>query len=159
MDGGTTANKLKAYRIAVAKERNNLYKSVAFTENYGYKILNNNSGTVIYGNNISNTINLGAFSNSAYNASSYPDIEHISKIELVLENTNAGQLGIYTTVMSVGLNGVNWYDNTQTIPTTTTSMRTIDFSQDFTGGTLSSLVIILNNNSRTTIKSIKIYYK
>lgn len=158
MDGVATANKLKAYRIGVAKERNNLYKSVAFTENYGYKILNNNSGIVIYGNNINNTINLGPFSNNSYNQSAYPDISHISKIELVIEDSS-GQFGIYTTTMSVGLNGVQWYSNTQTIPTTTTSMRTIDFAEDFTGGTLSSLIISLNNNSRTTLKSIKIYYK
>lgn len=156
--GENTSNKLKAYRIGVAKERNNLYKSVAFSENYGYKILNNNSGIVINGNNVNNPVSLQSFSNNSYNPSEYPNINYIAKIELVIENTSSG-IGIYTTTMQVGLNGFIWYSNSQTIPTTSTSMRTIDFTEDLIGDRLSGLLIKLNNDARTTLKSIKIYYK
>ncbi len=157
--GEQTKGKLKAYRIAVAKERNNLYKSVAFSDNYGYQVLNNDGGTLVRASAGVNRINLQSFSGGSYNKTNSPDISHISKIEIVLEGTTS-RLGTYTSTMDVYLNDSFKYNSPQTIPTTSNTMRTIEYNQDFiSSAELDHINITLNNDASTTIKSIKIYYK
>ena len=64
--------------------------------------------------------------------------------------------------MTVYLNGNNNFSyEKQAIPTTTKNTRTLIFARDFySNDKLNSLKIDFERNStRTTIKSIKIYYK
>ena len=62
--------------------------------------------------------------------------------------------------MDVYLNDSFKYNSQQTIPTTTNTMRTIEYNQDFiSSAELDHINITLNNDASTTIKSIKIYYK
>jgi hypothetical protein len=154
-------NRLKAYRIAVAKEKNNLYKSIAFSENYGYVFLNG-SQTI---NSATAEINLHTFDNS-YSSTNYPKVNEIEKIEITLEDTNAIS-GVYTVRMKVSLNGSQTYSTMQTVSTTSKSTTTFEYKQDFTNTSeLSNIKLYFYKsdgttaqNVKTTIKSIKIYYK
>lgn len=71
-----TPNKLRAYRIGVAKERNNLYKSIEYEENLGFQIKN-------YSANLA-TISGGT---GTISISSGKPISEISRLEIVIEDT------------------------------------------------------------------------
>jgi hypothetical protein len=151
INGGTaTATRLKAYRIAVAKERNNLYKSIAFLENTGYQELTG-SYTVSNGT----VISLSSFDSSYKNTL---DISHIAGIDIVIENTNSVP-GVYTLPFNINLNSNSSYSYTaQILPTNSTQTRTVSFEGNITSD--SSLNNIkISFGTTTTIKSIKIYYK
>jgi len=147
-DAGST--RLRAYRIAVAKERNNLYKSIAFAENYGYQVFNNE--VPITGNGTYALSNLRV-----------PDNQKISKVEITYEDAsckNGGTplLGVYTDQMKVSL-GTNEYDP-QAISVVSTSRNTITFKKDF-GNSGSTTLNISFGRPQTHIKinSVKVYFK
>jgi hypothetical protein len=172
-------NRLKAYRIAVAKEKNNLYKSIAFDENYGYISLTDEK-TVTYTPSggdedevriaVVNSDGFGGGYDKDARSSSYPKINEIAKIEITLENTEK-ITGVPTVRMQVALNGVSYYtyNTMQTVSTTSKTTTTFEFKQDFSNsnnGTLTEIYLsfykgdgVTPQKVTTTIKSIKIYYK
>jgi hypothetical protein len=149
----TTANRLKAYRIAVAKERNNLYKSIAFLENSGYQEIVKDWSIV---KNVSNDINLSSILTSPL------DLSHIAGIDIVIEDTQS-IVGTYTSTFTVGLNDGTYTYASQTLPINSTQRRTVSFTADFdfknNDGSATLTNIKITFGTKTTVKSIKIYYK
>lgn len=143
---GTIVQKLKAYRIAIAKEKNNLYKSIEFEEKFGYQIQNTTTKITAGG---SITLSLGT-----------KKVSDVAKIEVVISNAhNTSGGGVYTDTVSASLNGTP-FDNTQTFPVTTSATRTLSFEGDFDSDTsANSLLLNVANGSTITVKSVKIYYK
>ena len=147
--------KLLSYRIAIAKERNNLYKTTAFPENYGYQIINKNK--TISG---SDDINISS-------ALIDRQVKEIKKIEITIEDTENNTLGVYTDKIYLELNGdSNFSYDAQIISTTSRSRRTLEFSKDFDHNSdnfeasLQSIKIYFeNSNTKATLKSIRVYYK
>ena len=158
-------NKIKAYYIALGKERHNLYKATELSETTAFEIINLpaqpegrfNVGTDRYGSPISGkrvdlTVN-----------SKYP-INRISKIEVTIDGTcvEDGVSNIYTTSMVISLNGSSSMKyNSVVIPTTSATTKTIQLTGSFSSNSLlNKLRIELGTEYvNFNVKSVKIYYK
>ena len=160
--------KLKAYYVAIGKERHNLYKPTEFSETTAFEIINfttlagynvgtNDSSTPISGK----TLNLSLPTASKYN------INKISKIELTLDGTclDNNIHNIYTTSVTISLNGNSGMKyNSVVIPTTSVTTKTIQltgsFSSAASNNTLTHLKIdVGTEHVNFNVKSVKIYYK
>ena len=145
-------HKLLAYRIAIAKERNNLYKTTAFAENYGWQsvILDKNcNGSV--------KINLSELGGAAF---TNKKIKEIKKIEVIIEGATQGAAGVYTTNVNVKYNDNNSLSySPQTISTTSTSRRTLEYVKDLNSDATISSITISAENTTFKVKGIKFYYK
>ena len=153
-----SASRLKAYRIAVAKERNNLYKSLEYETNYGWEIVYINESGETVGNS-------GSISTSASR-----DISEIYKVEVTFSDTDIITSGYRTVNMSVTLStGSTGITSDKSVITETSSN---EYTREFniSGGSDSLSKIIFNFTSTSTsdessvetsikVKSIKIYYK
>ena len=84
-----SSNKLKAYRIAIAKERNNLYKSLEYDTNYGWEIINVNE------NGSSGTISIN----------SNESISQIYRIDITFSDLEKASTVYYTDTLNITLNG------------------------------------------------------
>lgn len=149
--------KLKAYRIAIAKERNNLYKTTAFPENFGTKIINLGSKTSegdYSGVKCSPTLTLNDL------GLNNKTISEIKRTVIVIEGTKASTNGIYTDRIQIGFNnGSSGYDAI-TIPTTSSGTRTLELSENFKSNNyITNMIFNIDNYSETTIKSIRFYFK
>lgn len=151
-------NKLKAYYIAVGKERENLYKPTAVAENSAIEIFN--FPTPVSGYNVKGdeTVSLPDGKKSTYN------INRISKIEITLEDTtvNAGVKNLYTTSLVISLNNNSSLKYNQVVlPTTSKVTRTLELSGNFSNESkLQSIKFDLGSEEvKFNVKSIKIYYK
>jgi len=146
--------KLRAYRIAVAKERNNLYKTTAFAENYGWQVSYFTSNKVCSGGSL--TINLGDLGADFVNK----PIKEIKKIEVVIEGATQKEAGVYTSDVIVKYNNNNSLAyEPQTIATTSGSRRTLEYVKDIDSNASINSIVILANNTEFTVKAIKFYYK
>lgn len=140
-----TTNKKRAYRIAVGKERNNLYKPLEYETNYGYQISNYNSDVA------SNT-----FSQNI----STRDLSEVYCVEVIIENTSNDTPNVYTDTINLSIGG-RVYSNV--IPTTSKAVMVVAFDiTDVLSGSAgpnSVSVSFSREGTNTTVKSIKIYYK
>ena len=148
-DGGLNLSdnfdvRLKAYRIAIAKERNNLYKTTAFPENYGWQTVPGSSSA---GTSVS--VSLPGYK-----------LSEISKIEVIIENAENGSAGVYTDNISATYSNGRSYDLKQTIATTSKSRRTLEFKQDFTDSSnVSNVQISSQFGTKFDVVGVKIYFK
>lgn len=143
-----SANKKRAYRVAVGKERNNLYKALEYETNYGYQVIN----VTDLDSNVTN---------SSYNVSENTrDLSEVYCVEVVIENTSNNTTNVYTDNMILTIGG---YSYGMTIPTSSKSRRTVTFTiTDILSGAEGSNNIGIsfgNSETKTTLRSIKIYYK
>ena len=137
----TDSSKIKAYRIAVGKERNNLYKPIEYETNYGYYTY------------IDPTVN----GNSITLSPATRAVSEIYKVDVVLSDTVNSTTDVYTDKMTISINGTT---STAVIPTTTSSTRTVEFEINPSGNSTGSITISFADSTTTvTIKEIKIYYK
>lgn len=140
-------NKLKAYRLALGKERNNLYKYIEFEEKCGYQIINPAPVETING---SKTIDIGLLDKP---------VSEISRIEIVTSNAKNTSINVFTDSVTVTLGSSNTYAP-QTIPVTSEAVRTMVLKKDFEPNeNISKITISLARGSKIDINSIKIYYK
>lgn len=146
--------KLLAYRIAIAKERNNLYKTTAFTENYGWQVITNSSGEGA-------SITIPLTSDTTRGILTNTNINQISKIEVTIEGAHIDRPGVYTDEITASYStGDNYNDVEQTISTTSTSKRTVELKKDFSsGGSISSVTVSSRNGTIFKVDAIKFYYK
>ena len=153
----SNAYKLKAYYIAIGKERENLYKPTAVAESTAVEIINFNTPIAgVY--NVDGTKTLTLPSKSKYG------INRISKIDVTLDGTcvDSGVKNLYTTSLVISLNGNSSMQYGQVIiPVTSTVTRTIQLSGSFSNtAELESLKFSLGNEAvNFNVRSIKIYYK
>ena len=150
------SEKLKAYRIAIAKERNNLYKTTSFPENYGWV-----TGFIGEESKTSSTVN----NDIDIHLSAPGDIKQVKKIEVTIEKAGIGTVdspvyGVYTDTIEAILNG-NAYSVKQTISTTSESRRTLEFSEDLNASGGISNLTLRTGDSRTrfVVLGVKVYYK
>ena len=145
--------KLLAYRIAIAKERNNLYKTTAFPENYGWQ--------VVYLGDVSSGVKLtsGSANVSLSNLPSNRKISEIKKIEVTIEGAKQKKAGVYTSEISAKYNDGSEYSTKQTVSTTSSNRRTIEFVQDFNSDAQPTSITISANDIEFTIEAVKVYYK
>lgn len=157
-------NKLKAYYIAIGKERNNLYKPTEVSETTAIEIMNFTTGSNY---NVGLTKGQGipsGYVNLALPRTSLYSIDRISKLEITLDGTcvDTGIKNLYTTSLQISLNGNSSMSYNQVvIPVTSTTTRTIQLTGSFSSASkLNSLGFKLgNNNVNFNVKSVKIYYK
>ncbi len=138
-------SKLEAYRIAIAKERNNLYKTTAFSENYGWD--------TTVGDNLGMSVSISPGKNFK--------LSEIFKIDLTIEDAENSSPGVYTDLVSITCNG-NPYGGEQTIATTSKSRRTLEFKEDLdNNSSVSSVNIGISSANGTSFKVVgaKIYLK
>jgi len=150
--------KLRAYRIAIAKERNNLYKTTAFAENYGWSVIY--FGDVDSGRKKTDqTIDLESLGIS--------NLNQIKKLEITIEEMRVANgsgtsetpvYGIYTDTITAKIGGTP-FGIPQTISTTSTSRRTIEFSDDLVGSAGNLVLETEDSRTKFTVEAIKIYYK
>ncbi len=139
-------NKKRAYRVAVGKERNNLYKPLDYETNYGYYIYKVNTDK-------NSTTTVSSFNESCITR----DVSEVYSVEVVLENVSNDTTNVYTDTMNLTIGGITY---SVTIPTTSKSTRTVTFE-------INQRPTVVNNNiqigfggsTRATIRAIKIYYK
>lgn len=148
-------NKLKAYYIAVGKERYNLYKPTAAAESNAIEIIN--IDPPVSGYNVNGSVTLD-IPDSTY------AINRIAKIDLTFEDTcvDAGTLNLYTTSLKISLNGSSSMSYNQVIiPVTSTTTRTIELSGSFASTSkLERIKFELGSSAvNFNVRSIKIYYK
>lgn len=144
--------KLLAYRIAIAKERNNLYKTTAFAENYGWQVSCFATDKTCSGSLTINVGELAPFTNK--------EIREIKKIEITIEGATQGSPGVYTSQVNVKYNNNNSLSyEPQTISTTSTSRRTLEYIKDFNSNNTINNIVISANNTSFKVKAIKFYYK
>ena len=153
--------KLQAYRIAIAKERNNLYKTTAFVDDYGWQV-------IFLGDSVSSGTKKGAGTTSVdvnLSSLSIKELKHIKKIEVTIEgmkieDASGKQIyGVYTDAIKASF-GTKVYDKEQTISTTSSSRRTLEFEQDFSDGNAATLTLkTTNQNTQFTVEAVKVYYK
>lgn len=139
-----SAEKRRAYRVAIGKERNNLYKTLEYETNYGYQIFNTNSDVK---------------QNSFNNSYDTRDLSEVYRVEVVIENTSNDTANVYTDNMNLNIGGRTYQ---VVIPTTSTTIRTVTFNiTDILSGSEGSnnIRISFDRNTETVLKSIKIYYK
>ena len=139
-------NKKRAYRVAVGKERNNLYKSLDYETNYGYYIYEVNTDS-------NSTVTVSSFNESCITR----NVSEVYSVEVVLENVSNDTVNVFTDTMNLTIAG-NTYSTI--IPTSSSSTRTITFEvseQALNSGT--NIEISFNGSTRATIRAIKIYYK
>lgn len=139
-------NKKRAYRVAVGKERNNLYKSLDYETNYGY---------YIYEENVDKNSNVTV---SSFNKSCITrNVAEVYAVEVVIENVSNDTVNVFTDTMNLSIAG-NTYSTV--IPTTSSSTRTVTF--EITEQPLNSntnIEISFTGDTRATIRALKIYYK
>ena len=167
-------NKLKGYYIALGKERHNLYKPTELAETTAFEIINfkdSTAGNYNVGGNKNSAISGGtvnlAFSSKALKTSSTYNINRISKIELVIDDTcvDNNDQNLYTTSVVVSLNGnSNLKYGSITLPTNSETTRTIlltgSFSSTAANNKLTSIKLTLGSGKvNFNVKSLKIYYK
>lgn len=142
--------KLLAYRIAIAKERNNLYKTTSFTENYGWQVITPSS----YKNN---TITI----NNLNNELTKTELNEIKKIEITLKNFENVNNNIYTDNISVKFNNKTIdYSSSKTISAKSKSRLTLEYKQDFNNSdNIINITIESDNNTKFELDAIKFYYK
>lgn len=161
--------KLKAYYVAIGKERHNLYKPTEFSETTAFEIMNFstavetfNVGTNKYDSPISGkSVTLNLPTSSKYN------INRISKIEVTIDGTclDENVSNIYTTSLEIVLNGNdNMKYNSVVIPTTSTTTKTIQLAGSFSSSASNNVLTRLKITVGTehvnfNVKSVKIYYK
>ena len=175
-----TKAKLKAYRIAIAKERTNLYKPIAHYENYGYQefVFNNSTtsanaalgseplGKVLTASSAGTTFTLYNMTNQNY--------KQIYKIDVVLSDSklesSAGvrMLGVASMQLKCKF-GSNPFGQTEIIAANSTEYdtKTFYFNMDSGTGNAITLQLSYNDTSGTTkydhgevkIRSIRVYYK
>ena len=148
------SNKLKAYRIAVAKERNNLYKSLEYETNYGWEIAYMNET----GKTVDNSTSLGSLSISE-------DASNIYKIAVTYSNTNI-DTNDNAVNMGITLNGTSSENKTVITESSSTTDSSVEFSIHGASGSISSIDFSFTSTSSgssvdasVTVKSIKVYYK
>ena len=132
-----SSSKKRAYRVAIGKERNNLYKSLEYDTNYGYQIFNTNSD-----------VKSSSFSNS-YNTR---DLSEVYQVEVVIENTSNDTTNVYTDVLTLSIGGRSYQ---ATVPTTSEARRTITFNiTDVLSGVQGSnnISISFAKNTRNSFK-------
>ena len=160
--------KLFAYRIAIAKERNNLYKTTAFPESYGwntaYAVSRLKDGKEKkYEPYVEVDLSLCR-----------SDLNEIKKIEVVIEDTkilasdNTTPIyGVYTDTIEarfVTSSGEIAYPEKQTVATTSGSRRTLEFYYDFNRNPSVSATGKLRlytgrRETRFVVEAVKVYYK
>ncbi len=140
--------RLKAYRIAIAKERNNLYKTTAFTENYGWQTFN-----------ASYEIRQGT--RFPFDHISRSNLNEILKIEVTIEDAQTTAPGVYSDSVVARYDTGKQYNSTQTISTTSKSRRTLEYKQDFSETTGVGGITLIPGDSDTEFKviGVKVYYK
>ena len=137
--------KLKAYRIAIAKERNNLYKTTAFPENYGWQVVyldpTKKSGE---------SIDLSSLTKNK--------LSEIEKIEVTIKSMKVTTSA--TDTVTATYNDSISYDTTKTI-TNNSELTTLEFKQDFDDDTNVTSIKLSPSKEGTTfeIESIKFYFK
>jgi len=145
--------RLRAYRIAVAKEKNNLYKSIEVEKNIGFKI-----GDIVLSNNSNSTsFDLTTYINSKIGSCNINDIE---KVEIVIDGVENKTNGVYSDKMELIINGTQYGE--QIISTTSSSgYITLSFNKEFSSTDVINQIILRNEKPKTTysIASIKFYYK
>ena len=159
-------NKLKAYYIAIGKERNNLYKPTEVSETTAMEIINfptQSVGNYNVGKTSFQALSSG-YVNLSLPRSSLYSINRISKLEITLDGTcvDSGIKNLYTTSLQISLNGdSNMSYNQVVIPVTSTTTRTIQLTGSFSSsGLLNTIGFKLgNNNVNFNVRSVKIYYK
>ena len=141
-----TDNKKRAYRVAVGKERNNLYKSLDYETNYGYYIYEVNTDS-------NSTVTVSSFDESCITR----NVSEVYSVEVVLENVSNDTVNVFTDTMNLSVAG-NTYSTI--IPTTSTSTRTITFEvNEQVLNSSPNIQISFAGNTRATIRTLKIYYK
>lgn len=156
--------KLKAYRIAIAKERNNLYKTTAFEEDDGFQ-------NIVLDTPISKTSGASQISISLSSLSN-KQIKNIRKIEVIIEQTNiitsTGEqvYGIsadsLTASFDSGFANEKTYSNANIVGTSGGELRTLEFTQDFNIEDFDvDKLYLKTGDSRTVFKvdAVKVYYK
>lgn len=133
--------KKRAYRMAVGKERNNLYKALDYDTNYGYEITNYTDDTAK-----SSFDGLTCGTRTAAN--------EIYRIEITIEDTKNSTRNVYTDTMTITIGGQTY---TAVIPTTSRATRTIELNVSNLSN--NSMSIRFERGSTTILKSIKVYYK
>lgn len=164
-------NKLRAYYIAIGKERQNLYKPTSVSENNSIEIINfkdESTGNYNVDASISNPVILQFNSKADDNSikiSTYP-INRIAKIDVTFEDTckDTGNPNLYTTLLIISLNGNNSMEYNQVvIPVNSTTTKTIELGGSFESADtefLTSLGFEFGNSAvNLNVKSVKIYYK
>lgn len=139
-------NKKRAYRVAVGKERNNLYKSLDYETNYGYYIYEENVDK-------NSTVTVSSFNKSCITRNA----AEVYAVEVVIENVSNDTVNVFTDTMNLSIAG-NTYSTV--IPTTSSSTRTVTF--EITEQPLNSntnIEISFTGDTRATIRALKIYYK
>lgn len=150
--------KLLAYRIAIAKERNNLYKTTAFPENYGWQVVFNPTSMVTPVTDIVLT-NLPSSTTIDISSLTKKNINEISRIEVTLEYANTSTIGLNSDIINAQYDTGENYEG-RTIATTTKSRTTLEFIKDFdTNSNVSNITISSGRGTRFYVHSIKFYYK
>ena len=159
--GGTNLQKnnyykLCAYRIAVAKERNKLYKTTAFSDNYGCQAINFESGLKTSNGKV--TIGIG---NQYLKNLSNKNLKDIKKIEIVIEGAEHKSAAVHKVEVGVmyNENPAYKYNNSQAISTQSANTTTREYKQDFSDGVLNSITIDGTSATDFVVKEIKFYYK
>ncbi len=150
-------NKLRAYRVAVAKERNNLFKSVAHKENLGYEITNLGHGG--HGEKITQEGDIDVDSSLC--------IKKILKVQIVFDKIKNEEYGVYYDNITVSLNGDDDLAYTkQGFPINSEeTILTLEFAKDFIGTTpkydktVNKIHIKMDHATEFEVKSVRIYYK
>lgn len=160
---GNYISRIKAYYIAVGKERENLYKPTAVSENTGIIYL--------YRDATSQTANGASINISSFNSpTTKPHIylKNISKIEVVISDTEmaTGTVNLFSTTVNIRADSNGSYNFSQNrITTTTNTYRTLEFIPEFTAvpaddNELDNIQFLIGNTAVTfKVHSLKIYYK
>lgn len=158
---GNYISRIKAYYIAVGKEREKLYKPTEVSENTGIIYLYSNVASQI--SNGSSIDISSSFDLPVPSKKPNIDIANISKIEVVISDTQmaAGTVNLFSTTVNISANGYNFNQNR--ITTTTKTYRTLEFIPEFittSAGNLNSIQFLIGNANVTfKVHSLKIYYK
>ena len=146
--------KLRAYRIAIAKERNNLYKTTAFAENYGTwtKILDNSHGNYVF---------IGSHSGQGGGDLILKDtrMSDLKKVEIIAKNQKDDKTAGMKIVFK---NGSENYSSSEIFIPQGVTDRTyeyiIDTDKYFNMG-INRIVQINRVSGEFRVKAIKYYYK
>lgn len=136
-------NKLKAYRIAVGKERKRLFKSIKYDVNGGYQIFDFSSSSP-EGSSISQNLSIDRSANEIY------------RVQVILQGISHSNRNIATDTLNMSIGG---YSNSVVVSTRggADNIVTFDFLVDLP--TSSVLSINFDRGSTAKLKAVKIYYK
>lgn len=137
-------NKLKAYRIAVGKERESLFKSIKYDVNGGYQIFDFSSSP-------------SASSSISQNLSIDRPANEIYKIQIILQGIAHSNRNIATDTMNVTIGGITLEPLVVSTRGGAENIVTYEFNVDSPPSP--TLTINFARGSTATLKAVKVYYK